>query len=323
MLAPILIEIYNELYKESMVDPNVPENKKLFDFQRRLKATQHWNTLQIESRVRKIEAAIPDLMEVLEAIFLVNAQIWGSIRYEGEDDEDTLQLKLPTKEAFCHNLIIEGAEQIFNDPYLYDKRKQTTSNHHSRRMYLIKLLCDCSSTVLDKAFPREDILRRFMQSEREKRTKKQKSHDSDSDTDTETAKKNKIIVDTDSDDSSDDDDEVQLTSLPTEDEDISEPVGNYSIQDDSDSDDDDGPPEMKTVSHFGAPQSNNPQFITSSNPLPPPPPPAPPAQFALNNGMVSPPVTQQVAAPVAIPGLEPAPQQASQPAVGGTNNFAL
>ena len=78
--------------------------------------------------------------------------------------------------------------------YLYDKRKQTTSNHHSRRMYLIKLLCDCSSTVLDKAFPREDILRRFMQSEREKRTKKHQKSDSDSDSDTETAKKNKIIV---------------------------------------------------------------------------------------------------------------------------------
>ena len=150
-----------------MENKEIPSGEKLYAFQVALKATPLWNSLDIAKRVDFIIAEIPDLMDVLEAVFMVSAQLWGSVRYNDDKrQDDTLMLQLPTKEDFIHKLIIEGAENIYYDPYLYDHRV-SKSKRRDNRTEVSKIVDDSCRKCLDKCFPRNEILKKYISQKRD------------------------------------------------------------------------------------------------------------------------------------------------------------
>lgn len=161
LLCPLLMKIYQEMYNEVRARKGVPYNERLAEFQRSLKATPLWNSLEIDKRVDLIVSEIPDLMEVLEAVFMVNAQLWGSVRFGNNQDDDDITLQLPTKGDFVHKLVIRGAEKIYEDPYLFDD-SQTQREQRENRTLAFGVIEEACRSTLDKCFPRGEILKKFL-----------------------------------------------------------------------------------------------------------------------------------------------------------------
>jgi len=165
LLSPLLNKIFQEMYDLGKIDDTVPGRHKIYEFQLALKATPLWNSLDIKKRVDFILNEVPELMDVLEAVFMVSAQLWGSVRYNDDDGNDTFMLQLPTKEDFIHKLIIEGAENIYYDPYLYDHR----SKDNKARLHKIevnRIVDESCRRCLDKCFPRNEILKKYIAQKR-------------------------------------------------------------------------------------------------------------------------------------------------------------
>ena len=160
-LAPLIHVIYEDLYNEVKKDKTVRTHMKLHDFQLKLKNTPVWNTIDIQKRKDTIIQEIPDLMDILEAVFMVNAQVWGSVHYGTKSANEELTLQLPTSEDFIHKIIIHGAEKIYKDPGLFDHRLNSNEirNNRDRTITLIEESCH---SVIDTTFPRGDILKKFM-----------------------------------------------------------------------------------------------------------------------------------------------------------------
>jgi len=161
LLNPLLMKVYQDLYDEVLLKKDIRPHERLAEFQRALKATPLWNSLEIQKRVDLIISEIPDLMEVLEAVFMVNAQLWGSVRFGSTMADDDITLQLPTKGDFVHKLIIKGAEKIYEDPHLFDHRLSQRDMRENRKVAGLIIEEACHYT-LDKCFPRGEILKKFL-----------------------------------------------------------------------------------------------------------------------------------------------------------------
>ena len=99
-LAPLIHTVYEDLYNEIRNNKQIRKHEKLYEYQMKLKDTPVWNTIDIQKRKDIIILEIPDLMDILEAVFMVNAQVWGSVHYGTKSGDEELTLQLPTAEDF-------------------------------------------------------------------------------------------------------------------------------------------------------------------------------------------------------------------------------
>lgn len=184
LLVPLLVKIYQHLY-DDVVRTETQGHMVLCGFQKALKETVLWNSLQIDKRVDLIMMEIPDLMEVLEAVFMVNAQLWGSVRMGSSLEDDDLTLQLPSKSDFVHKLVIKGAEKIYEEPSLFEHRTNRISTFEFRenRKRLTELISGACTYTLEKCFPRGELLKKFLHLENEELKRKVKEVIDDSDDD--------------------------------------------------------------------------------------------------------------------------------------------
>jgi len=281
LLVPLLLKIYHQLYA-CVVKTEPKDHMVLCGFQKALKETVLWNSLEIDKRVDLIMMEIPDLMEVLEAVFMVNAQLWGSVRLGSSLEDDDLTLQLPSKSDFVHKLVIKGAEKIYEEPSLFEHRTSRISTFEMRenRKRLTELIAGACTYTLEKCFPRGELLKKFLHIENEEHKKKVKPVIDDSDDESVVSAEPSVGESVESDDEGDQ--ALGLNDQPRQ------------IMCDSDSEDsmdsDDETEHIKKIStsmnrsDFGAtaetPVLPPPPASMSATPqpLPPPPQPLPPPQ---------------------------------------------
>jgi hypothetical protein len=274
LLSPLLNKIYQEMYDLSKQDNTIPSSHKIYQFQIALKATPLWNSLDIKKRVDFILEEVPELMDVLEAVFMVSAQLWGSVRYNDDVGNDTFTLQLPTKEDFIHKLIIEGAENIYYDPYLYDHR----SKDNKARLHKIeinRIVDESCRRCLDKCFPRNEILKKYIAQKRDEINGKNKKDTEIQDSDNDSESGNSYLDD----DAVDDDSDENINPVKIED------------SDSESADDSEGEEKVIQINDDAFTTQQKANLQTNNEPLPPPVAEGEVPQLS-NFGSVEPPIQQ-------------------------------
>ena len=104
-----LIEIFQDALRYEPQNP-VPE------FQEMLKEIEHWNSRIVGAEVTEIRAQRPDLDDVITGAFVSTYMVLASVRGQNDDE---VRLRVPSAEAFVHDVYILAGQEIYSQPYLY------------------------------------------------------------------------------------------------------------------------------------------------------------------------------------------------------------
>ena len=121
MLTPRIYEGINSLYDGAKVDSQPA--KVLISFQHQLSQIPKWTNdiLQQEfARIQKITECdwIEDLVT---AVFISHAKVLTSVKFNGKEPDQPIDLKIPNGPQFIHKCYIQTARGFWKNPYLcYD-----------------------------------------------------------------------------------------------------------------------------------------------------------------------------------------------------------
>tara|TARA_B100001094_G_scaffold57121_1_gene52620 strand:+ start:485 stop:1510 length:1026 start_codon:yes stop_codon:yes gene_type:complete len=222
-IMPPILEIFEGIYNKVKETQN--EEYALVHFQLELQKIPHWNNISIERECKKIISGYPSLMDHVAAVFVSNIQILSCVRMDTDNKRD-IHIKIPTRDSFIHKVLIQCAENIFQDPLLFwhnisygEKRENTKKKQN--------IIDESIKEAIREMLPIQDILKEYL-SESGKNDKKTKddqsvaskeSDDIDSDSsgnsnfDRRLSKNAFDNSDNDSDDDDDDSDHVKQIPL--------------------------------------------------------------------------------------------------------------
>ena len=222
-IMPPILEIFEGIYNKVKETQN--EEYALVHFQLELQKIPHWNNISIERECKKIISGYPSLMDHVAAVFVSNIQILSCVRMDTDNKRD-IHIKIPTRDSFIHKVLIQCAENIFQDPLLFwhnisygEKRENTKKKQN--------IIDESIKEAIREMLPIQDILKEYL-SESGKNDKKTKddqsvaskeSDDIDSDSSGNSnfdRRLSKNAFDNSDDDSDDDDDnnEDQVRQIP-------------------------------------------------------------------------------------------------------------
>lgn len=101
----------------------IPTNERnvnyLVEMQKKMKEIPGWNTFKIENETKSVIQHCPYFSDLLAAVFVSNVKILTSIRV-GKSNKK-VQIKMRSNEDFVHNVYVNVAEAIYNNPYIFKK----------------------------------------------------------------------------------------------------------------------------------------------------------------------------------------------------------
>ena len=172
-IMPPILEIFEGIYNKVKETQN--EEYALVHFQLELQKIPHWNNISIERECKKIISGYPSLMDHVAAVFVSNIQILSCVRMDTDNKRD-IHIKIPTRDSFIHKVLIQCAENIFQDPLLFwhnisygEKRENTKKKQN--------IIDESIKEAIREMLPIQDILKEYL-SESGKNDKKTKDDQS-------------------------------------------------------------------------------------------------------------------------------------------------
>ena len=172
-IMPPILEIFEGIYDKVKETQN--EEYALVHFQLELQKIPHWNNISIERECKKIISGYPSLMDHVAAVFVSNIQILSCVRMDTDNKRD-IHIKIPTRDSFIHKVLIQCAENIFQDPLLFwhnisygEKRENTKKKQN--------IIDESIKEAIREMLPIQDILKEYL-SESGKNDKKTKDDQS-------------------------------------------------------------------------------------------------------------------------------------------------
>ena len=159
ILVPLLIQGFNSIYQDAI---NISNNKKvIYKFQELLKQIPQWNQTILQEESKRIKKKCPYIMDIVTAIFVTNVKILASVRLKGSKDD--IRVKIPTSDIFIHGIYIEGAQQIFYDPFLfYHKNGNSFGKIQENRNHVKQIICHAVDETIRFHLPFDDILQKYL-----------------------------------------------------------------------------------------------------------------------------------------------------------------
>ena len=118
-ISPPILEIFDGIYNKAREDAGEEEeDKTVVLFQLSLQQIPHWNNISIERECKRIITGYPSLMDHVAAVFVSNIQILSCVRLDTDSKKD-IHIKIPPRDTFIHKVLIQCAENIFEDPILF------------------------------------------------------------------------------------------------------------------------------------------------------------------------------------------------------------
>ena len=99
-------------------------------------------------------------MDHVAAVFVSNIQILSCVRLDTENKKD-IHIKIPTRDSFIHKVLIQCAENIFQDPLLfwheisYGEKRENTKKKQS-------LIDESIKEAIREMLPIQDILKEYL-----------------------------------------------------------------------------------------------------------------------------------------------------------------
>lgn len=146
-LAPYVLTTLNDMYKEA----KAAQKKVFITFQERLKEIPRWNDNVVRQHTQAIEVKHKFLDKLIAALFVTMVKIMSSIRLNSRD-RPNIRLKLPSNEAFVHQVYIQTASVFYRNPYL------VTESRDAR----IAAVRDGVQAAVREMLPMDDMLTAYL-----------------------------------------------------------------------------------------------------------------------------------------------------------------
>ena len=117
-LAPYVLTAFRDMYTEA----SKHKGKVLLGFQRALREIPQWNTHVVREKTENIEVRHKSLGKLIAALFVSVVKIMSSIRLN-RDRQPNIRLKLPSNDAFVHQVYIQTAREFYNAPTLINDNR--------------------------------------------------------------------------------------------------------------------------------------------------------------------------------------------------------
>lgn len=154
LMVPIMIETFEELYKESV---KICKGKKvLLQYQKLLKEVPNWNEHMVNTHNEKLCNTCSWFNDLLAAVFVSFVKILSSVRLKAENKK--ISIKIPSNQLFIHSCYINAAKDLYKDPYIYHEE----TNEYERDEKLNKRFIICIEKTVDEMVPVQEILKSCM-----------------------------------------------------------------------------------------------------------------------------------------------------------------
>lgn len=111
IMRPIIIDIFDELWAESMKAGSRNAKKQ---FQKLCQDIKTWNETQIRTYTDKATARSEYFSDLVAAIFVATVKILSSIK--ARKDAQKVNVEVPNNDLFVHNIIRNMAENLYWEP---------------------------------------------------------------------------------------------------------------------------------------------------------------------------------------------------------------
>jgi hypothetical protein len=123
VLAPFVLTAFRDMYAEA----SQQKGKVLLTFQRALREIPGWNAHVVRQTTQDIEVRYKSLGKLIAALFVSVVKIMSSIRLS-RDRQPNIRLKLPSNDAFVHQVYIQTAREFYNSPTLINENRAVRIN---------------------------------------------------------------------------------------------------------------------------------------------------------------------------------------------------
>lgn len=154
VMCPVMIEVFEDLYKESCTMSN--GRTPLIIFQKNLKEVPNWSNAMSQQHADNIAKRCAWFNDLLAAVFVSCVKILSSVRLNSENKK--LALKLPTNEVFIQTCYNNAAKDLYKDPYVFHEEQ----NEYLRDDKLTARFSMCIENTVKDLLPVQQILQTYM-----------------------------------------------------------------------------------------------------------------------------------------------------------------
>lgn len=125
MTETIIDKMYS-MYEEAVKDTE-QKNEVLMTYQKQhLKKVLDWSNNHVNMELDKIKKNCNWFTELLTAVIVTNVKILTSVKFNKTSKK--VQVKMPSPEKFVHQVFINVARKVYDDPYIISRRDTDTLN---------------------------------------------------------------------------------------------------------------------------------------------------------------------------------------------------
>ena len=154
IMCPVMIEVFEEMYKESVTRSN--GRRPLIMFQKLLQEVPAWSNALSKQHSDNITRKCAWFSDLLAAVFVSCVKILSSVRLNSENKK--LSLKLPTNEVFVQTCYNNAAKDLYKDPYIYHEEQ----SEYVRDDKLTQRFVTCIENTVKELLPVQQILQTYM-----------------------------------------------------------------------------------------------------------------------------------------------------------------
>ena len=154
VLCPTMIEVFEELYKESV--KATKGRRALIQYQKFLKEVVNWNDHMIHKHTETVCNSCNWFNDLLAAVFVSTVKILSSVRLNS--DSNKISLKLPNNKVFIHGCFIAAAKDLYKNPYIY----HDDNIEQDRDSDLTIRFSKCIEETVKEMIPIQEILKSCM-----------------------------------------------------------------------------------------------------------------------------------------------------------------
>lgn len=121
IMSPFVIQFIDTTYRTAKKE--VGDRKALIEFQERLRQVPSWNSSIITQYTHDIEHKHEYFADLMAAVFVTYVKVLSSIKISSQ--RPNIKLKLPSSEAFVHQVYVFTARNFYENPYAVKESQQT------------------------------------------------------------------------------------------------------------------------------------------------------------------------------------------------------
>lgn len=153
VVTPSIVETIGGLWDMSVAEGGSRDG--ILVFQKYLRGIPGWNASVISNKTKEITYTYPYFEDLIAACIIAQLKIMSSIKLSQE--KPTVQLKLPTPETFLHEVYIQTARRIYDNPFMI-------SGASNLDVVLAPVVSDAIEKTIRKMIPFKDVLIAYLQS---------------------------------------------------------------------------------------------------------------------------------------------------------------